>query len=492
MSMTGSFIDARTDGPKISLKDLLRIVFKHKTKIQAIFLTTVFVVTLAVFYITPVYEATASLLIKVGREYIPKPEVGSATNLMTVNQTEIINSEIAILKSREVIERVINAMGIDKIYPRILRNPPRNMTPLHAAVLKFAKDFKAEGIRNSNVIDVSFQHYDPVIAAQALSLLIDFYKEKHLQTFANPESVFLKQQMAEYRRRLERSERALEAFKQQNEVYSLTEQRSLLLKQRVDLDSSLKASMDMVSELEKKVATYQQHLRDVAQDKAQYTQSELDKVLVDTHTRLLSLRLKEQELLAKDYRQDSRSVKDVRKEIRLVQSFLKTQKENIRRTVRTSNPVYQDIQKEYLKAQAELDSQQAGVETLTKQIASLDREIRSLDDKQNEFRNLNRTVSINEKNYLTYVEKHEEARISDDLNRQKIANISVIQAPSVPQKPVKPRKLLAILLAVVLGAASSLGYVFFVEYNSQEFSTPEQVESRLGLPVLTSIPLRQA
>jgi len=96
-------------------------------------------------------------------------------------------------------------------------------------------------------------------------------------------------------------------------------------------------------------------------------------------------------------------------------------------------------------------------------------------------------VSTNEKNYHTYLEKLEEARISDDLNRQKIANISVTQPPVAPQKQ---KKLLNITLGVVLGPCAGLGYAFFSEYTSQRFSMPEQVERRLGLPVLTSIALK--
>jgi uncharacterized protein involved in exopolysaccharide biosynthesis len=474
-----------------SVRDILHVLFKHKRAILGIFFIAVASVTLGVFLVPPVYEATASILIKIGREYIPKPEVGAGGNLLAVNQEEIINSEIAILNSRDVIGKVINTLGVDKIYPEIARDPPRSMTPFDAALVKFAKDLQTDGVKKSSVINVSFRHRDPVVAAKALKLLIGFYKEKHLQIFANAESSFLKEQMVEYQRRLHESEQALETFKQDNKVYSVEEQRSLLLKQRVDLDTSLKSANDRVNELEKQVLSYRQHLSDIAKDKAQYTQSELDKILVDARTRLLSLQMKEQELLAKDYRLDSRSVKDVRKEIWVVTSFLNSQEDNIRHTVRTSNPVYQDVQKQLLKAQSDLASQRAGAATLSEQIAQLDHQIRSLDEKQNELSNLKRAVSINEKNYLTYVEKHEEARISDDLNRQKIANISVVQAPSVPKKPVEPKKRLDIFLAIILGGILGVGYAFLVEFISQGLSTPQQVEDRLGHRVLVSIPLKQ-
>jgi uncharacterized protein involved in exopolysaccharide biosynthesis len=383
-------------------------------------------------------------------------------------------------------------MGVDTIYPQLASDPSAKITPLEAAVIWFSKDLTVEGVTKSNVIGVSFQHRDPVVAAKALALLVDFYKEKHLRVFSNPQSSFLEKQLAEYQQRLKESENALEAFKQQNQVYSIEEQRSLLLRQQVELDTALKNTKNRGEELQKKVASYREQLRDIAQNKARYTQTERDRIVVDTQNQLLSLQLKEQELLAKNYREDSRLVGNVRKEIQLVKDFLKAQEADISRKVQTGNPVYQEVEKEMLKAEAELTSQRAGAVTLTQQLAQLDHEIQAVDQKQNELRNLQRELSTNEKNYQTYVEKLEEARISDDLNQQKISNISVIQAPVVPQKPVKPKKLLNIILGILLGAFTGLGYAFFSEYNSQSFSTPEQVERRLGLPVLTSIALKEA
>ncbi len=474
-----------------SLHSLLHVLFKHRAKILILFIVTVVMVTIASFLIAPVYEATATLLVKIGREYITKSEVGEARNLMVVNQEEIINSEIQILNNRDLIEKVITAMGVGTIYPQLTSNPPARMTSHDAAVLQFFKALTVEGIKKSNVISVSFQHRDPVVAAKALAFLIDLFKEKHLEVFSNPQSSFLEKQLADYQQRLKESENALEAFKQQNQVYAVEEQRSLLLRQQVELDTALNATHNRVDELQKKVASYREQLRNMAQNKARYTQTERDRIVVDAQNHLLGLQLKEQELLAKDYREDSRFVGNVRKEILLVKNFLNAQEEDIGRKVQTGNPVYQEIEKEMFKAEAEFASQRAGAVTLAQQFAQLDRKIQAVDQKQNALRNLQRELSTHEKNYQTYVEKLEEARISDDLNHQKIANISVIQAPATLQEPVKPKKLLNILLGVFLGAVFGLGYAFLIEFISQSFSTPEQVERRLGLPVLASIALKR-
>ena len=232
-------------------------------------------------------------------------------------------------------------------------------------------------------------------------------------------------------------------------------------------------------------------MRTVSKDVPLYTETERYKIIDDAKAQLLSLQLKEQGLLQK-YNENTALVINVRKEIKIVQDFIKKQEEDLRGKVRTGqNIVYQDIEREMIKTQSELSSQEARRATLQGQIAQLDKEIQTLDLRENKLQNLKRELATNEKNYKTYLEKVEEALISDDLNRLKMTNISVIQAASVPAKPIKPKKKLNIALGIILGAVSGLGLAFFSEYMNQGLSTPESAERRLGLPVLGTVPYKE-
>ena len=145
------------------------------------------------------------------------------------------------------------------------------------------------------------------------------------------------------------------------------------------------------------------------------------------------------------------------------------------------------MEKERIKTEADLRAQEAKLASLGPQIARVDSELKNLDRQEKEFQNLKRETAINEANYQVYVQKYEEARISDDMNSKRMSNISIIQAAAVPTEPVKPKKLLNIALAIVLGAVSALGAAFFSEYLGHTFNTAQDVERRLGLPVLTSV-----
>jgi uncharacterized protein involved in exopolysaccharide biosynthesis len=189
-----------------TLRDFLAILFKHKTKILVVFFSVVITVTVGTFLLSPTYEAKSSVLVKFGRENLYRPEVGDKGPVISVgqpNQEEMLNSEIEILTNRDLMDKVITIVGVEKLYPGLIGKTYSNgVTPKDVAIIQFGKKLSVEGVKKSNVINVSFQHKDPRLAAQVVNLLLDNFKEKHLQIYSDPKSSFLEEQLGEYRQKL--------------------------------------------------------------------------------------------------------------------------------------------------------------------------------------------------------------------------------------------------------------------------------------------------
>jgi uncharacterized protein involved in exopolysaccharide biosynthesis len=150
------------------------------------------------------------------------------------------------------------------------------------------------------------------------------------------------------------------------------------------------------------------------------------------------------------------------------------------------------VELEIIKTDADLKSQVAKSAALQAQLRQLDGQIRTLDLNDRKFQKLKREMTSNEKYFRTYEDRFEEARISEDMNRSKLANISVIQPAAVPVKPARPKKMLNMLLSLFIGTFSALGLAIATEHISQGLTTPESVERRLGLQVLTTVSLKGA
>lgn len=472
-----------------SLRDFLSIIFKYKRTISSIFVVIFATVTAATFLIPPTYEAQSTILVKFGREYTYRPEVTDKTPVISVNQEEALNSEIKIITSAYLIEKVVRALQVKTIYPDLSAPASSTVPPLDAATRRFKKHLKVEVEKKTNVLEVSFRHRDPKVAAKAVNLLVDFYKERHFQVYNGPESEFLQKQVAAFEEKLKDSQNNLQNFKQKHMVYSLEEQRALLLKQRADLDASLKNTISHINGIEEKAGALGSQLKELSRRDERHTQTERDRIIVEAKAQLLALQMRERDLLTK-YPESNRLVVNVRDNIASTNDFLQRQERETSTKVRTSNPVYLQTESQTIQNKAELKAAQAEARTLRQQLASIDGAIEELDRNESQLQNLAREVSTNDKNYRNYLDRFEEARISDDMTRHKLANLSIIEPASIPVLPIRPNKVLNIVIGFILGAASALGYVILAECTSQRLSNAADAQRRLGIPVLATVGLK--
>ena len=359
---------------KVSLRDLLTVFFKHRAKILTIFSIVVVMVTITTFFASPVYEAKSTLLVKYGREYMNQSEVGTSAPMMSLDREEIINSEIQILKSPDLAKRVIESIKLSQMYPDLAKDQSRDTRPMDVAVARFEKSLNIEDVMKSSVIQVSFEHKNPQIASKSVNLLVDYFREKHLQVFSSPQSSFLEGQVAVIRKKLLASESEMQSFKQKNQVYSLDEQRTLLLRQRTDLASEMMSAQNTIDELQRRLSTLKARTKSLTSSNALYTETERDKIIVEAKSRLLALQISQQELLRK-YKGENRLVIENGKQIQLVKNFLREQETDISKKVMTGNVVYQDTQRDAVKTEADLSAQRAKYATLRVQLGQLDGEI---------------------------------------------------------------------------------------------------------------------
>jgi len=73
----------------------------------------------------------------------------------------------------------------------------------------------------------------------------------------------------------------------------------------------------------------------------------------------------------------------------------------------------------------------------------------------------------------------------------KVENVVVVDPAVVPNSPIKPRPLMNVIIAIMLGGMAAVGLAFVLEYLDTTIKTPEDVTRHLGLPVLGVIPVIQ-
>jgi uncharacterized protein involved in exopolysaccharide biosynthesis len=257
----------------------------------------------------------------------------------------------------------------------------------------------------------------------------------------------------------------LEAFRKENAITSLEEQRTLILRKAADLNAELKTTLSQIHEAKTKSRKLGQQLSRISPN------VELEKniggnpyVINTLKAKLAELELQEHEYLTK-YTEKSRLVVNVREQIQTVKRKLAKEERSVYGSSRSGiNTTYKALEKELFSVEANLKALEAREISQRQNLAAYDTELERLNRIEAQFNHLQRQVEINRQNYKLYITKLEESRISNAMDTNKIASVSVIQPALTPLKPIKPRKLLNIVLAIFLGGIGGLGIAFFTEY----------------------------
>jgi uncharacterized protein involved in exopolysaccharide biosynthesis len=116
-------------------------------------------------------------------------------------------------------------------------------------------------------------------------------------------------------------------------------------------------------------------------------------------------------------------------------------------------------------------------------------ELNSLDRHGRELQSLKREATQLEQNHQIYSRKLEESLIMDDMDRQKMVAVSVVQKATVPAFPKKQRLTRSQMIGAGFlgGLAAGIALAIILELMTPGMPTPASAEKSLGVPVLITV-----
>lgn len=329
----------------VSSRDFLLVIFKRKTSILLFFIATIFLGVMASLIIKPIYQADATIMVKIGRENIYNPG-GGASPLFTPNKEEQINSEIEILKSQSLLDSVIMSLGVQTIYTDLNKTDASlwhtffpdtldtsTTKSRSKAQLRLQNNIHVERVPKSDVIHASFKHTNAQIAADVVNTWIDLFFDAHLNIHENPQSYeFYRKQSVFLRDKLENGEAKQAFFMKQHNITDPEEERRLLMMQSANLRIDLNKALSRESEIESRIDEIHNQL-DKAQESLALNEeiNHSPKRINTLRTQLTQLKQQEKKLLEVSNEQ-SFLVLDVRDQIKIVHSKLREQ-DNLRHAI---------------------------------------------------------------------------------------------------------------------------------------------------------------
>lgn len=126
--------------------------------------------------------------------------------------------------------------------------------------------------------------------------------------------------------------------------------------------------------------------------------------------------------------------------------------------------------------------------TLQDEKGKLNKRVSSMPETQQEILRLSRDVESGRAVYMQLLNRQQELNIAKS---SAIGNVRIIDSAVTQPKPVKPKKVLIVIVGLVLGSFVSIGFVLFRVFLRRGIESPEQLEE-LGINVYASIPVAEA
>ena len=203
----------------MTLGDIYYVLFRHKWKIIIVSLMGL-LSALALPKILPrPYQSEAKILIRYVEE-TKAPWGGEDARVQTLdeNREDIINSEIEILTSFDLMEQVAKIVGPEKIL-----GTTGGTNDLYKAALAIHKALLVPAPRTGSAVEITYKHRDPAVVQQVLKVLLGTYFDKHREVHQQGFDSFLTVETDRLQFHLAQIEKELHAAKTNAGIISLEE-----------------------------------------------------------------------------------------------------------------------------------------------------------------------------------------------------------------------------------------------------------------------------
>lgn len=462
-----------------------RLALKHGILILGCFFGALAVGAALTLLMTPIYTAEATLQIDREAARVFNSEDVAPRESM-IQGEEFFQTQYGLLRSRSLAERVIENLGLassDEALEAIGVEPPpvagsaaAQTSRRRAAALEAVQGgLSVSPVRGSRLVAVGYDNADPVVAARIANGFAENFIQANLdRKFESSKYAreFLEERIAQTKDRLESAERQLVTYAANQQIINISEPgtgdanigstQSLTSNNLVAINGALaeaRAARVAAEEQWRSARTSAlMTLPEVLQNPTIQRLSEQRAVLDAAYQQKLSI-----------YQPDYPEMVQLKAQIEEAEGQIETLANNIRSS----------IQSQYEIAANQERSLQA-------QVTGLTGDVLDLRDRSIQYNILQRELDTTRTLYEGLLQRYKEVSVTGNITTN---NISIVDRAAPPEKPSKPNLLLNIALAALLGLGLGVVAALALEALDESIATPDDAESKLGVPVLGVVPL---
>jgi capsular exopolysaccharide synthesis family protein len=439
----------------------------------------------------PIYEATAT--IQIDQQTARILESQDEEPATSSQETErFLQTQVDVIKSRSLAVRVSDSLRVPqnkRAVAALLGDDPELQKASAEQLRLESVEALMEGLvvalpKNSRVVAVSFNSQDPVFAAQVANSYTENTITGNLQRRFDTSAysrTFLQEQLARAKQRLEESERQVVAYARSAGLLDTGAGVASAGANSAGSATPGGTSLTTSSLVQVNQAYSQARSARVAAEQrwasAQATPAlSLVEVLSNPTIQQLTQRRAEQEATLSEERQ-----RRLEGHPAVIQAAARVA-ELDQQIATIAGRIKSSLREQYIVALKQEQGLQASVGQLKG--ATLSEQDRSV-----QYNILKREADTNRQLYDGLLQRYRELSAAAGITSN---NISVVDRAVAPDKPVWPRPILNLAIGTLFGLLIALGAVFLREKFDDAIRSPEDVDRKLNLPLLGTIPLLKA
>jgi polysaccharide chain length determinant protein (PEP-CTERM system associated) len=349
------------------------------------------------------------------------------------------------------------------------------------------------------IFSITYEHSDRekamIVVGTLLKALVDD-TQGSTATGSEDAREFLRQQIADYEKRLGDAEARLADFKKNNVGLVPGESQSdFFSRLQTEMAESKKAETALQlatrrrAELQRQLRSEQPFTTSVGTVSTQPRAN--GGGAIDTASRIAETQARLDELLMR-FTDRHPEVIAAREQLDSLKARQKSELEAFRRgdaaavasSGLSANPVYQSIQLQMNQTEVEIATLAGQLDNHRRTEADLRRLLSTAPQVEAEFARLTRDYDVNKAQYTALLERLEKAKISDDASQTGLAKFDIIEPPNAGTRPASPNRPLLLAVALVFSGALGLGVAWLLSQLKPVFTSASSLAELTGLPVL--------
>jgi capsular exopolysaccharide synthesis family protein len=455
------------------LRDTLAVLWRHRLLIFLVFTACVASSAFLTTSQTPIYRATAEVLVE-GERYGPYYNghgYSAVSEMLGIGRHRSVETQVQILQRTPVVTAALKSLHqpVDREHRPVV---------------------KAQATKDTDIIRVIVEDPDNRFACEMANAVVNAYvahSQASNRASASSTKDLLEKQLKTKKRELEESEGRLKEYKERCGIVSITEAITNRTKRLAEAESQLATSEAHVKYLQAQLKSVEAFLSKAEETYLASSTSIVNPLVGSMEAQIASLEIQRAGLL-KEYQPHAPEVLTLDEQIKKARANLQAalqQKMIASGQTVAASPIQMALLQQAGSLSAETIAHAARVEALRHSVAAERKMVEDLPGRERRMVAMLRDLSNLERDYAELSSRYQEVSVAEQA---RLPSACMLEPAELPLVPVKPRPLLNLALAAVVGLMLGVMLAFLLDHLDDTIKSTEDVDRFVGLPTLGAIP----